>query len=229
MKKVVTNVLTIVIIVGLLVGGFIIYRNYKRNKQLKQEYSYVVKKFSKKSELVVADAAIQTSAKKTFTSDATKDWPTWTQPIVKAFVGRTIEMKIPVKTEFKIQLMGLNKSDINIDRNYKLTFNKPLTVNVDSQIEGEIELINSSSGILDKAADVLTSGKSSQDFFIEKSQDTVYSTSEFIIKDEESIKKVVKYSEEALENVLNLSSDKKIDVVLTEKDLVFVNVDPKAK
>lgn len=229
MKKVVTNVLTIVIIVGLLVGGFIIYRNYKRNKQLKQEYSYVVKKFSKKSELVVADAAIQTSAKKTFTSDTTKDWPTWTQPIVKAFVGRTIEMKIPVKTEFKIQLMGLNKSDINIDKNYKLTFNKPLTVNVDSQIEGEIELINSSSGILDKAADVLTSGKSSQDFFIEKSQDTVYSTSEFIIKDEESIKKVVKYSEEALENVLNLSSDKKIDVVLTEKDLVFVNVDPKAK
>ena len=229
MKKVVTNVLTIVIIVGLLVGGFIIYRNYKRNKQLKQEYSYVVKKFSKKSELVVADAAIQTSAKKTFTSDATKDWPTWTQPIVKAFVGRTIEMKIPVKTEFKIELMGLNKSDINIDKNYKLTFNKPLTVNVDSQIEGEIELINSSSGILDKAADVITSGKSSQDFFIEKSQDTVYSTSEFIIKDEESIKKVVKYSEEALENVLNLSSDKKIDVVLTEKDLVFVNVDPKAK
>ena len=229
MKKVVTNVLTIVIIVGLLVGGFIIYRNYKRNKQLKQEYSYVVKKFSKKSELVVADAAIQTSAKKTFTSDTTKDWPTWTQPIVKAFVGRTIEMKIPVKTEFKIQLMGLNKSDINIDKNYKLTFNKPLTVNVDSQIEGEIELINSSSGILDKAADVLTSGKSSQDFFIEKSQDTVYSTSEFIMKDEESIKKVVNYSEEALENVLNLSSDKKIDVVLTEKDLVFVNVDPKAK
>ena len=229
MKKLVVKLISLVVIVGLLVGGFIIYKNYRRSKQIKQEYSFVVKKFFQKSELVVADAAIETSAKKTFTSDKTKDWPSWTQPIVKAFIGRTIEMKVPVKTEFKIQLMRLEKSDISIDKNYKLTFNKPLTVNVDSQIEGEIELLNSSSGLLDKAADVVTSGKSAQDFFIEKSQDTVYSTSEYIMKDEKSIKKVVKYSEEALENILNLSSDKKIDVVLTEKDLVFVNVDPKSK
>ena len=72
MKKVVINVVSFIIIVGILFGGFLIYKNYKKNKEITAEYNYVIKKLSKKSELVVADAAIETSAKKEFTSDSTK-------------------------------------------------------------------------------------------------------------------------------------------------------------
>lgn len=229
MKKVVINVVSFIIIVGILFGGFLIYKNYKKNKEITAEYSYVIKKLSKKSELVVADAAIETSAKKEFTSDATKGWPTWTEPIVKTVVGRTIELKIPVKTEFKIVLEGITKDSVMIDKRNVLKFKKPLTVNVDSQIEGKIEILNSKSGIIDKTVDVLTAGQKAQEFFSEKSEDAVYSTSEHIINDSESINKVVKYAEEALEGILNVSSDNNIDVVLTKNDLVFVNVDPKSK
>ena len=178
---------------------------------------------------MVADAAIETSAKKEFTSDSTKGWPSWTEPIVKTVVGRTIELKIPVKTEFKIVLEGITKDSVVIDRNNILKFKKPLTVNVDSQIEGKIEILNSKSGIIDKTVDVLTAGQKAQEFFSEKSEDAVYSTSEHVMNDSNSINKVIKYAEESLEDILNVSSDKKIDVVLTNKDLVFVNIDPKSK
>lgn len=228
MKKIATNVITFIIIAAIVIGGILIYKGYKKNKEIKTEYSFVIKKFEEKTELVVADAAVETSAKKEFTSDATKDWPSWTEPIVKAFVGRTIELKIPVKTEFKIELKDISKDDIKIDGKNKLTFKKPLTINVDSQVEGEIEVLNSKSGLVDKTVDVVTSGKKAQEFFSEKSVDAVYSTSEHVMKDEKTKKKVVKAAEEALESVLNISSDKKIDVVLTEKDLKFVNVDPKS-
>ena len=229
MKKIVINVVSFIIIVGILFGGFLIYKNYKKNKEIMAEYNYVIKKLSKKSELVVADAAIETSAKKEFTSDSTKGWPSWTEPIVKTVVGRTIELKIPVKTEFKIVLEGITKDSVVIDRNNILKFKKPLTVNVDSQIEGKIEILNSKSGIIDKTVDVLTAGQKAQEFFSEKSEDAVYSTSEHVMNDSNSINKVIKYAEESLEDILNVSSDKKIDVVLTNKDLVFVNIDPKSK
>lgn len=229
MKKIVINVVSFIIIVGILFGGFLIYKNYKKNKEIMAEYNYVIKKLSKKSELVVADAAIETSAKKEFTSDSTKGWPSWTEPIFKTVVGRTIELKIPVKTEFKIVLEGITKDSVVIDRNNILKFKKPLTVNVDSQIEGKIEILNSKSGIIDKTVDVLTAGQKAQEFFSEKSEDAVYSTSEHVMNDSNSINKVIKYAEESLEDILNVSSDKKIDVVLTNKDLVFVNIDPKSK
>jgi len=228
-KKIVINVVSFIIIVGILFGGFLIYKNYKKNKEIMAEYNYVIKKLSKKSELVVADAAIETSAKKEFTSDSTKGWPSWTEPIFKTVVGRTIELKIPVKTEFKIVLEGITKDSVVIDRNNILKFKKPLTVNVDSQIEGKIEILNSKSGIIDKTVDVLTAGQKAQEFFSEKSEDAVYSTSEHVMNDSNSINKVIKYAEESLEDILNVSSDKKIDVVLTNKDLVFVNIDPKSK
>lgn len=229
MKKVVINVVSFIIIVGILFGGFLIYKNYKKNKEITAEYNYVIKKLSKKSELVVADAAIETSAKKEFTSDSTKGWPSWTEPIVKAIISRTIELKIPIKTEFKIVLEGITKDSVIIDRNNILKFKKPLTVNVDSQIEGKIEILNSKSGIIDKTVDVVTSGQKAQEFFSEKSEDAVYSTSEHIMNDSKSINKVIKYAEEALEDILNVSSNKKIDVVLTNKDLIFVNIDPISK
>ena len=229
MKKIVINVVSFIIIVGILFGGFLIYKNYKKNKEIMAEYNYVIKKLSKKSELVVADAAIETSAKKEFTSDSTKGWPSWTEPIVKTVVGRTIELKIPVKTEFKIVLEGITKDSVVIDRNNILKFKKPLTVNVDSQIEGKIEILNSKSGIIDKTVDVITAGQKAQEFFSEKSEDAVYSTSEHVMNDSNSINKVIKYAEESLEDILNVSSDKKIDVVLTNKYLVFVNIDPKSK
>ncbi len=229
MKKIVVNVVSFIIIVGVVFGGFLIYKNYKKNKEIKAEYNYVIKKLSKKSELVVADAAIVTSAKKEFTSDATKGWPSWTEPIVKAVMSRTIELKIPIKTEFKIVLEGITKDSVIIDRNNILKFKKPLTVNVDSQIEGKIEILNSKSGIIDKTVDVVTAGQKAQEFFSEKSEDAVYSTSEHVLNDTKSIDKVIKYAEEALEDILNVSSDRKIDVKLTKNDLVFVNVDSKSE
>lgn len=229
MKKIVVNVVSFIIIVGVVFGGFLIYKNYKKNKEIKAEYNYVIKKLSKKSELVVADAAIVTSAKKEFTSDATKGWPSWTEPIVKAVMSRTIELKIPIKTEFKIVLEGITKDSVIIDRNNILKFKKPLTVNVDSQIEGKIEILNSKSGIIDKTVDVVTAGQKAQEFFSEKSEDAVYSTSEHVLNDTKSIDKVIKYAEEALEDILNVSSDRKIDVKLTKNDLVFVNVDSKGE
>jgi len=228
-KKIVVNVVSFIIIVGVVFGGFFIYKNYKKNKEIKAEYNYVIKKLSKKSELVVADAAIVTSAKKEFTSDTTKGWPSWTEPIVKAVMSRTIELKIPIKTEFKIVLEGITKDSVIIDRNNILKFKKPLTVNVDSQIEGKIEILNSKSGIIDKTVDVVTAGQKAQEFFSEKSEDAVYSTSEHVMNDTKSIDKVIKYAEEALEDILNVSSDRKIDVKLTRNDLSFVNVDSKAE
>ena len=41
--------------------------------------------------------------------------------------------------------------------------------------------------------------------------------------------KVAKYSEEALENILNLNSDEKITVKISESDFKFVNIDSKEK
>ena len=219
--------ITFVIIVSILIGGFIIYKNNKKERQLKAEYKFVVKKFSKKSELVVADAEVSTSAKKEFKSEATKDWPTWTEPIVKAFVGRTIELNIPIKTEFKIVLKNISENDVEIDKHNNLKFKKPLIVNVDSQVVGEIEILNSKSGLIDKTVDVVTSGKKAQEFFSEKSIDAIYSTSEHVINDEKTINKVLKASEEALENVLNVSSNRKINIELAKEDLIFTNVDPK--
>ena len=228
MKRVVQNVITFMIIAVIIMGGFSIYRSYKHNKELEKTYDFVISKFTEKNELVVADATVDTNAKKTFTPEATKEWPSWIQPLVKLVSSRRIELKIPVKTEFKLVLNEIDKDDISIKDN-KVTFRKPLTVNVDSQIEGDVEIVNSSNGLLDKAADMLTSGKSAQEFLNEEAQDTVYDTSEYIMEDKDTIKKVVKSAQKSLEEILNISSSSNISVELTEDDLTFVNVDKKSK
>lgn len=228
MKRVVQNVITFMIITVIIMGGFSIYRSYKHNKELEKTYDFVISKFTEKNELVVADATVDTNAKKTFTPEATKEWPSWIQPLVKLVSSRRIELKIPVKTEFKLVLNEIDKDDISIKDN-KVTFRKPLTVNVDSQIEGDVEIVNSSNGLLDKAADMLTSGTSAQEFLNEKAQDTVYDTSEYIMEDKDTIKKVVKSAQKSLEEILNISSSSNISVELTEDDLTFVNVDKKSK
>lgn len=46
------------------------------------KYEFVVKRFSKKNELLVADAAVDTTATQTFNSNATKDWPDWTKKLL---------------------------------------------------------------------------------------------------------------------------------------------------
>ena len=188
MKRVVQNVITFLIIAIIIMGGFSIYRSYKHNKELERTYDFVINKFTDKNELVVADATVDTNAKKTFTPEATKEWPSWMQPLVRLVAGRRVELKIPVKTEFKLVLTNLDKDDISIKDN-KVTFRKKLTVNVDSQIDGEVSIINASNGLLDKTVDVLTSGKSAQEFLNEKAQDTVYDTSEYIMEDKATIKK----------------------------------------
>lgn len=228
MKRVVQNVITFLIIAIIIIGSFSIYRSYKHNKELEKTYDFVINKFTDKNELVVADATVDTNAKKTFTPEATKEWPSWMQPLVRLVAGRRVELKIPVKTEFKLVLTNLDKNDISIKDN-KVTFRKKLTVNVDSQIDGEVSIINASNGLLDKTVDVLTSGKSAQEFLNEKAEDTVYDTSEYIMEDKATIKKVVQSAQTSLEEILNISSNSNINVLLTEDDLTFVNVDKKSK
>lgn len=93
-------------------------------------------------------------------------------------------MEIPVKTEFKLELEGLDKDDILIE-NHVLTFKKPLTVYVDSQKNGETTIKSSSSGILDKGVDLITGSKKAMEFLEEKSQDVIYATSEKVMNNME--------------------------------------------
>lgn len=65
------------------------------------------------------------------------------------------------------------------------------------------------------------------EFLEEKSQDAVHATSEKVMNDDERQEKVAKYSEEALENLLNLNSDQKIDVQIPVENLNFKNIDKK--
>ncbi|WP_293693936.1 hypothetical protein [Streptococcus sp. UBA3373] len=45
------------------------------------KYEFVVKRFSKRHELLVAEAAAETTQTQRFNSNATKDWPDWTKKI----------------------------------------------------------------------------------------------------------------------------------------------------
>ena len=190
------------------------------------KYEYVVKRFSKKNELLVAEAAVDKTATQTFNSNATKDWPDWTKKIANVIVSRKLEMKIPVKTEFKLELADISKNDIDIKNNV-LTFKNPLTVKVDSQKEGELENLKASSGIVDKAVDVVTSDKKAMEFLDKKSQTAIYETSNDVMKQEKYQKKVAKYISQDLEQLLNLKSNDKISVKVNVSDLKFENIDPK--
>lgn len=216
---------TIVIVLGLVIVSVLYYTRNQQKNHVSENYSFVIKRFEKKSELVVADADVETNPKKTFQSKTLEEWPGWTKTITKFFRSRSLTLKIPVKTEFKLQLANLSKKDVTIKENV-LTFNKPLTVNVDSQQNGKSK-IDSSAGLLDRVVDAFTAGKKAQEFLEENSQDTIYKTSDKVMNNKGRQEKVATYAEEALENLLNLNSDKKIDVKIKSSDLKFVNVDPK--
>lgn len=190
------------------------------------KYEFVVKRFSKRHELLVAEAAAETTQTQSFNSNTTKDWPDWTKTIADLIVSRKLEVKIPVKTEFKLELADISKNDIDIKNNV-LTFKTPLTVKVDSQKEGELEILKASSGIVDKAVDAFTSDKKAMKFLDEKSQNAIYNTSNNVMAQEKYQKKVAKYISQDLEQLLNLKSNDKISVKINVSDLKFENIDPK--
>lgn len=225
--KAIANKIAAVIVVVLVVVGIGFWgKTQLFGGTTSAEYQFVIKRFSKKSQLVVADADVATTANKEFNADMTKDWPKWADFIADLIVSRKVTLEIPVKTEFKLDLEGLGKEDISISNNV-LTFKKPLTVYVDSQQEGESNVKKSSSGILDKGVDLVTGSQKAMEFLEEKSQDAIYATSDEVMNSKKRQEKVAKFSEEALENLLNLNSEQKLDVQISVKDLEFKNIDPK--
>lgn len=223
--KVLANKIATIIILVILFGGALWYVKGRVGVgTTSSEYSFVIKRFSKKNQLLIADADVATTSEKQFDAELTKEWPEWTKWIADVIVSRKVVMEIPVKTEFKLELEGLDKDDIHIE-NQVLTFKKSLTVYVDSQKNGETTIKNSSSGLLDMGVDLITGSKKAMEFLEEKSQDAIYATSENVMNDMERRDKVAKYAEEALENLLNLNSEQKIDVKIDVENLTFVNID----
>ena len=223
--KVLANKIATIIILVILFGGALWYvKGRVGGGTTSSEYSFVIKRFSKKNQLLIADADVATTSEKQFDAELTKDWPEWTKWIADVIVSRKVVMEIPVKTEFKLELEGLDKDDIHIE-NQVLTFKKSLTVYVDSQKNGETTIKNSSSGLLDMGVDLITGSKKAMEFLEEKSQDAIYATSENVMNDMERREKVAKYAEEALENLLNLNSEQKIDVKINVENLTFINID----
>ena len=223
-KVLANKIATIIILVILFGGAFWYVKGRVGVGTTSSEYSFVIKRFSKKNQLLIADADVATTSEKQFDAELTKDWPEWTKWIADVIVSRKVVMEIPVKTEFKLELEGLDKDDIHIE-NQVLTFKKSLTAYVDSQKNGETTIKNSSSGLLDMGVDLITGSKKAMEFLEEKSQDAIYATSENVMNDMERRDKVAKYAEEALENLLNLNSEQKIDVKIDVENLTFVNID----
>lgn len=190
------------------------------------QYKFVIKKFEAESKLVVAGAEVDMTVPQSFDNNKLKEWPDWTEPITKLFVGREMSVDIPVQTEFKLVLEGIGQSDVQIQNN-TLTFKKPVLVEVDSQQHGEIKISNNSNGIVDKAVDVFTSGQKAQEFLNDKSQEAIYKTSEEVLNDAKRQEKVAAFAETALENLLNLNSEEKLEVEIEVADLNFQIVDKK--
>lgn len=226
--KAVANKIALIIVLFILVaaGWFALKYMNPFNGTTKSEYDFVLKTFSKKNELVVSEATTVNTTDKVFTSKALQDWPAWTKPLTSIFIGRSMTLEIPVTTEFKLNLSNLTSENVNIKNNI-LTFKKPLLVKTDSQQKGESKITNQSNGIIDKAVDIWTSGSKAQEFLSERSQDSIYQTSQFLMKDKALQKKVAQYAAEDLEEILNLNSDKNIEVRLSDKDLKFLNIDNK--
>lgn len=223
-KMLLSKIVTVVLVLALLAGGLYWFRHNLVaifNGTTHAEYSFVIKRFEKESQLVVAGAEVKATGEQVFTNNALKKWPDWTKAVTKVFVGRDMTAIIPVKTEFKLELKGIDKDDIAIHQGV-LTFKQPLTVYVDSQQEGTITIDKASNGLVDKVVDAFTSGKKAQEFLSEKSQEAIYKTSEKLLSDEDKLEKVVMFSEEALENLINLGAEKPLEVDLDRDDLVFV-------
>ncbi len=226
--KAIANKIALILVLFILVviGWYVVKQMNPFNGTTKNKYNFVLTKFSKKNELVVSEAKTTNTTDKVFTSKALKNWPSWTKPLTSIFVGRSVTLEIPVTTEFKLNLSDVTSKDISIKNNI-LTFTRPLVVKVDSQQTGNSKISNESNGIIDKAVDLWTSGSKAQEFLSEKSQDSIYKTSTFVMKDKSRQKKVAKYASEDLESLLNLNSDKHITVKLSSDNLKFVNVDSK--
>lgn len=214
---------------GFSFSRFVFYIKSKFNLfdgTLTSRYTFVIKRFEKKSQLIVAGADVETTAEQVFTNDNFKEWPEWTKPLTKTLVGRELVAEISVKTEFKLELKGLTEEDVEIEDGV-LRFKKALTVYVDSQAVGIPDIQKSGSGIVDKAVDAVTGGKKAQEFFAEKSQEAIYKTSEHVLEDKDRQKKVAKFASEGLEDLLNLGSEEELDVQLSVDDLYFVIEDKK--
>lgn len=135
-------------------------------------------------------------------------------------------LEVPITTEFKLKLSGVTSEDVSIKNNV-LTFTKPMIVKIDSQQTGNSKISNASNGIIDKAVNLGTSGSKAQEFLSEQSQDSIYKTTNFVMKDKGRQEKVAKYASEDLESLLNLNSDKQIKANLSLDNLKFVNIDSK--
>lgn len=225
-KYVAKQIASLIVLGLILLGVFFYFRPRWFDGTLTSKYEFVMTRFERESQLVVAGADVETRAEQVFTNDNFKDWPDWTKPLTSALVGRELVAEIPVKTEFKLELKDLTQDDVVISDGV-LTFKKPLTTYVDSQSVGVPVIKKTGSGLVDKAVDLFTSGQKAQEFLAEKSQEAVYKTSEQVLNDKERQEKVAKFAEESLENLLNLGSNQELDVELAVHDLTFVIEDKK--
>lgn len=226
-KKFRQIIMTLIIVV-ILIGGVAFYFKDKFNNLFNgtntTEYSFVIKRFSEQVKLVVADADTDTNRKQTFSNKTLNEWPKWTEKITRFFVGRDLEVVVPVTTEFKIDLNNVTSEDILINENV-LTFKHPLTVEVDSQRTGKVKITKQASGVIDKGVDIFTSSAKAQEFFDEKTEETVYKTSKYVLNHKEE--KIISASEKALSQILNLNTDKKIKVKLDKNSLRYKIIDKK--
>lgn len=222
------NKIALLLVLVLLFGlGWWYFKNHNPFiGTTKSEYSFVVKKFSKENMLLVAGADVETTQHKKFTNNELEKWPKWTKGVTQFFVGRSLTAKIPITTEFKVDLSGINSKDIDIKEN-TLTFKKPLLVKVDSQQTGEIKIDKASNGLVDKGVDLWTSGEEAQKFLSKNSEDAVYETSAYVLNNENRMKKVAEYASQDLEDLVNLNSKNHLKVNITKSDLKFINIDSK--
>lgn len=226
-KSIANKVALLIVLFGLIGVGWWYLKNHNIFLGTsKSEYSFVVKKFSKENMLLVAGADVETTQSKKFTNNDLSKWPEWTKNVTKLFVGRSLTAKIPIKTEFKIDLSNITRKEIDI-KNNTLTFKSPLIVKVDSQQTGEIEIDKSSNGLVDKVVDAWTSGKESQKFLSKNSQDAIYETSNYVLNNNNRKEKVAEYASQDLEDLINLNSDQHLKVNISKNNLKFVNVDSK--
>ena len=84
-------------------------------------------------------------------------------------VSRKLEMKIPVKTEFKLELADISKNDIDIKNNV-LTFKNPLTAKKWIHKEGELEILKLLLELLIKQLMLLLRIKKQWNFWIRKAK-----------------------------------------------------------
>lgn len=223
-KALVRKVLLLIVLALLVLGGIWYVKRDLFGGSLQSNYGLVVKRLTKQRQLLVADATVETQAEKVFNADWTKDWPDWLAGLTDLLVSRKAQLRIPVKTEFKLELANIRQEDLVIT-NQEIRFKRPLIIYVDSQKIGEMTVENASTGLVDKVVDVVTGSQKALEFLEERSQELLDETSQSLLMDEIQREKVARFAQEALQEVLALDSDQPLKVVLTPSDLVFQNKD----